>query len=96
MDTISALMSYNLAASQPANYIQNWNTEVMIAWKKEDGFQRYLGVRVSLESDWMCEERDVFLATGTEIGDSGRGTDPLGTGPEDGTGPQQQHILVFK
>lgn len=68
MDTISALMSYNLTASQLASYIHNFNTEVMIAWKK-DGFQRYLGVRVYLESEWIYEERDVFLETGTEVGD---------------------------
>lgn len=44
----------------------------MIAWKKEDGFQRYLGVIVYLERDWMCEEKDVFLATAIEVGDSGQ------------------------
>lgn len=91
---INALMRYNLAASQPITSIIL--TQVMIAWKKEDGFQRYLGVIVYLESDWMCEERDVFLATGIEVGDSGRGTDPIGIGPEDAHAHSNNIALVLK
>ena len=47
---------------------------MITASRKEDGFQRCLGDRIYLESDWVCEERDVFLARGTKVGNPGRGT----------------------
>lgn len=37
---------------------QQSRKEVMIAWRRE-GFQRYLGDRIYLESVWVREERDV-------------------------------------
>lgn len=62
----------------------------MVAWRKEDRFQRYLGDRLHLMSDWMCEEKDVFLARGIEVGVSGRGTDfgRMKTSRRHRTGPE--------
>lgn len=59
---------------QVRKFAQLSKQEVMVTQRKEGGFLQYLADRIYLVSVWVCEERHVFLAKGTEVGYSGRGT----------------------